>query len=765
MKSKLNKISYLLSAISVLVILSFFKTNCLAQTYSRYIVVDQFGYLPESEKIAVIRDPQTGYDSNDSFAPGNTYAVVHAATETHVYSNTLETWNEGAEDVSSGDKAWWFDFSSVTEPGEYYVLDIDNNVRSYSFKISIAVYNEVLKHAMRTFFYQRAGFEKNASYADKGWTDGASHLGPLQDKNCRIFDNANNADTEKDLSGGWYDAGDFNKYTNWTANYVVEMMKAYLENPVAWDDNYNIPESGNDIPDIIDEVKWGIDHLLRMQQSDGSVLTIVGLSHASPPSSATGQSLYGPASTSASLNTAAAFAISSKVFSSLGVNDYADTLQARSIKAWGWAVANPDVLFRNNDADYNSIGLGAGQQEESDYQRAITKLEAACFLFELTGDPEYHDYFEANYQESHLIQWNYAYPFEAANQEALLYYASLPGAGSTVSDNILLAYENSMNTSSDNFPAYYNQTDPYQAHLKDYTWGSNSIKACKGNMFYNVITFDIDNSKLTDARIASEKYLHYLHGVNPFNMTYLSNMYKYGGNNCVNEFYHTWFTNGSPDWDRVGVSAYGPAPGFLTGGPNPSYDWDGCCPGSCGSSNNNALCTSESISPPKDQPKQKSYKDFNTSWPLNSWSVTENSCGYQANYIRLLSKFADASYDCNGDKDGTAFFDVCGQCAGGNTGIVPITDPSECPVLAISKAQSKPCSFEVYPNPVIHTVSIKTSDVLSYNLKIFDTQGTERIIKECHGNTNIDVSMLPSGNYMILILYDNQYVTFKILIQ
>ncbi|MBA7587071.1 Cellodextrinase [subsurface metagenome] len=216
---------------------------------------------------------------------------------------------------------------------------------------------------MRTFFYQRAGFEKNASYADKGWTDGASHLGPLQDKNCRIFDNANNADTEKDLSGGWYDAGDFNKYTNWTANYVVEMMKAYLENPIAWDDNYNIPESGNDIPDIIDEVKWGIDHLLRMQQSDGSVLTIVGLSHASPPSSATGQSLYGPASTSASLNTAAAFAISSKVFSSLGVNDYADTLQARSIKAWGWAVANPDVLFRNNDADYNSIGLGAGQQE------------------------------------------------------------------------------------------------------------------------------------------------------------------------------------------------------------------------------------------------------------------------------------------------------------------------------------------------------------------------------------------------------------------
>ncbi|MGK3960067.1 hypothetical protein WMF38_44335 [Sorangium sp. So ce118] len=38
-------------------------------------------------------------------------------------------------------------------------------------------------------------------------------------------------------------------------------------------------------------------------------------------------------------------------------------------------------------------------------------------------------------------------------------------------------------------------------------------------------------------------------------------------------------------------------------------------------------------------PAQKSYKDFNTSWPLNSWAVTENSNGYQASYIRLLSKF------------------------------------------------------------------------------------------------------------------------------
>ena len=55
------------------------------------------------------------------------------------------------------------------------------------------------------------------------------------------------------MSGGWYDAGDYNKYTNWTASYVLEFMKAYLENPEAWGDDYNIPESGNGVPDILDE--------------------------------------------------------------------------------------------------------------------------------------------------------------------------------------------------------------------------------------------------------------------------------------------------------------------------------------------------------------------------------------------------------------------------------------------------------------------------------------------------------------------------------
>ena len=97
-----------------------------------------------------------------------------------------------------------------------------------------------------------------------------------------------------------------------------------------------------------------------------------------------------------------------------------------------------------------------------------------------------------------------------------------------------------------------------------------------------------------------------------------------GAENDVQRFFHAWFKNR-------------PAPGFLVGGPNPSYGADGCCPRSCGGEGN-ALCRRAPLSPPAGQPDAKSYLDFNDGWPLNSWEVTENSLGYQTNYLRLISK-------------------------------------------------------------------------------------------------------------------------------
>ena len=661
-----------------LVINVLYLTSTHGQQLSRFIIVDQIGYLPDAKKTAVLKDPQTGFDESESFVPGSTYSVVKATTGERVYTSGITQWGNGNTDLSSGDKAWHFDFSNVSEPGRYYILDEEKNLRSYEFMISHNIYNDILKQAMRSFFYQRSGFKKEAQYAGAAWADGASHIGPLQDKNCRYYLYKDSAELERDVSGGWYDAGDYNKYTNWTANYVVELMKAYIEKPDAWADDYNIPESGNGIPDILDEAKWGIDHLLRMQQQDGGVLSVVGESHGSPPSSVTGPSYYGPASTSATLNTAAAFAISSKVYRLINYTEYADTLLSRALKAWQWAEANPAVIFNNNSSSNNSLGLAAGNQEVDNYGREMAKLEAACYLFEVTGDINFRDLFDTYYADCHLMQWSWAYPFEALNQEVLLYYTTLSEGTEAVQNNIKNVYRNAVVNGSDNLVAYINKKDPYLAYMKDYTWGSNGIKSCQGNMYYNLITYKIDTISTSVFRNAALTFINYTNGVNPLNFVYLSNMYGFGADNGVNEFYHSWFCNGSAKWDRVGTSLYGPPPGYLTGGPNPSYNWASCCPSGCGSAGNNAICTSESISPPKNQPAQKSYKDFNTSWPLDSWEVTENSCGYQDNYIRLLSKFVTVSRDCNGDENGTAFFDSCSVCAGGNTGIGPVLDKKEC---------------------------------------------------------------------------------------
>lgn len=660
------------------VLFCFVISMIFAQTGAKYIVIDQFGYPPDAKKAAVIRDPQIGFDADESYSPGTSFSVVEVSSGDPVYTGVITRWNNGLTDESSGDKAWHFDFSELTETGTYYILDEEKGQRSYEFEISPNVYNEVLKQAVRMFFYQRAGFAKETEFAGIEWADGASHVGDLQDLNCRSFFAQNDGSTERNVSGGWYDAGDYNKYTSWTANYVVDLMKAYIENPDAWADNYNIPESGNGVPDILDEAKWGIDHLMRLQLNNGSVLSIVGEAHGSPPSSATGASYYGKVNTSGTLNVAAALALSSKVFRMTGQDIYADTLLARALKAWDWGDANPDVLFNNNDAAYSSQGLGAGQMEVDDYGRETIKLEAACYLFDVTGDTKFRDFFDSNYTDCHMIDWTYVYPYEMENQEMLLYYLRIPDGTQTVKDNIANKYRSSMINSDINFPAMDEVKDPYFAFIGSYTWGSNRTKSSQGTMYSDLIHFNIDPQMNDKAKDASLRYINYIHGVNPFSFVYLSNMYKYGAENGVNEFYHSWFTNGSTKWDRVGSSTYGPPPGYLTGGPNPSYDYDGCCPGGCGSASNNSVCTSESISPPKGQPDQKSYKDFNTSWPLNSWSVTENSCGYQVMYIRLLSNFVTAGMDCNGDVNGTAFIDSCGVCAGGNTGQTPILDSNEC---------------------------------------------------------------------------------------
>ena len=101
------------------------------------IVVDQFGYPTKASKIAVIRDPKVGYDNAAHFTPGSTYALVDQSSGKITKQGQPTPWNGGATDSVSGDKVWWFDFSDVTIPGTYSVVDVDKGLRSPNSKSMI----------------------------------------------------------------------------------------------------------------------------------------------------------------------------------------------------------------------------------------------------------------------------------------------------------------------------------------------------------------------------------------------------------------------------------------------------------------------------------------------------------------------------------------------------------------------------------------------------------------------------------------------------
>ena len=205
----------------------------------------------------------------------------------------------------------------------------------------------------------------------------------------------------------------------------------------------------------------------------------------------------------------------------------------------------------------------------------------------------------------------------------MLYYAALPGATPAVKTTIFNSYAGSMETgNSENLPSYSNKTDAYMAFLTDnaYSWGVNQSKGDMASMFLDMNYYNLNAANATNYKNAAAGYVHYFHGVNPISKTYLTNMGQYGAENSATTIYHLWFDDGTP-WDEVGVSTYGPAPGFIPGGPNKFY--------------------TQTITPPAGQPEQKSYADFNGA--NNAYEVTENGIYYQAGYVRMLANFVSAS--------------------------------------------------------------------------------------------------------------------------
>jgi hypothetical protein len=695
-------------------ILTFLPFLCLSQN-SDFIHIDQFGYKNNSTKVAVISNPQIGFNSSLNYSPGTNLQVRNATTDAVVYSGTIQQWNNGNTHSQSGDQGWWFDFSSLTTSGSYYIFDPNTNEASAVFEISDTIYDDVIKITTKMFYYNRSGIAKVAPYVLTPYVDGISFT---QDEFARDVYDQNNTATTKDMRGGWFDAGDYNKYVTFTETTLHDLLWTYTENPQKFGDDFNIPESGNGIPDILDEIKWELDWLLKMTNPDGSVHIKMGSRNfaenvSTPPSTNTDIRYYGPVCTSAALSNASVFAHASKVFSQFpSMTSYAQTLENNAIACWNWVLPYLNNNTLQENCDDGSIVAGDADRDAVTQRKMA--LTAAVYLFDITGDSQYNQYLITNNNDTELINNNQWDNYNILNIDALLYYTTLPNADTNLSNTILTSAQT---TATNNYNNYFqfNSLDLYRGFCNDWTyhWGSNNSRAAMGNLNLIFKKYNIGTSNTSTYGIRAKEILHYFHGVNPLDIVYLSSMNSYGAENSLKEIYHAWFADGS-QWDNADITLYGPAPGYLSGGANQNY------------------ASNTSLTPPYNQPPQKSYLDFNTSNPDNSWEITEPGIYYQASYVRLLA------------------------------GIANLFDEND--ILSNDEFALNDTNIKIYPNPAKNTFRFSSISNESFSIIITNLSGQILLNQEgLQSGQDIDITNLQAGMYIVSVLQDDAKRNIKLL--
>jgi len=338
--------------------------------------------------------------------------------------------------------------------------------------------------------------------------------------------------------------------------------------------------------------------------------------NASPPSSDRNPRFYVPSCTSSTIAAAGMFAHASYVFNAIpALQSEAAVLKADAIRAWD---NYQGVATKQAHCDNGTVKAGNADLSVSDQEAEA--VVAAIYLYAITGQVTYQNYVKTNYQLLRPFNDTGWIRYVAQQGEALLFYAKLPNADAALKATILAKKLADARTGGNVYATAGN--DLYRNYLDDYIWGSNQVRANYGNSNAEVAEYGIGVASTAAYTARALDTLHYFHGVNPLGMVYLSNMYAYGASKSVNELFGGWFIAGSR-WGDAKTSKCGPAPGFVTGGPNASAAAQG---------------VPANESPPVGQPAQKSYKDWNGQ--DNSWVVSEPGIYYQSSYVQLLAAFA-----------------------------------------------------------------------------------------------------------------------------
>lgn len=624
MKRKAAK-SKFFAALTCLLLFTCLAAPARAAAVSDQIVVDQIGYRVNADKWFMIKNPITGYDSAITYVPGATVQLRRTSDNAVMQTITLSQWNGGLEDTTfSGDIVWQGNFTSFNTPGTYHIYDTTNGYKSYDFEIADNVFNGALAASVKSYFYNRSNIQITATHGGT-WTHAFDHT---QQLTARLYDASLGGDqgagTARDITKGWFDAGDYRKYTAWMSPVIWDLAYAYEWYPDRFSDSTAIPESGNGVPDILDEIKWEIDWLLKMQRADGALYSgcfvVTGINGTSGgdgnPAADDRPYFYANFSTAATASGATAFAIGARLFApyNSAYPGYAATLQTAATNAWNFLQANP------NNIQYNHTNFDNANANQNDGSDKRMRFMAAAELYRATGNTVYRTYCDANYNNANTADGTY---------QPITSNSFMPGAGDTMKRGLVsyamaagatAAVVTAIKTSVSNGADWYITSNlvncPYRSFMWEghYTWGSNGMKADWGNIAMYAVALNAAPANNTAYRAAAEEYLHYFHGRNATAYCYLSQSQLFGAGKSITQFFHSWFGDGTV-WDT------NPAPGFLTGGPNQFY-------------------SVASVSPPYGQPPMKSYLDWNKVWPDSSWEVTENSTGYQSRHVLLNAAFA-----------------------------------------------------------------------------------------------------------------------------
>lgn len=512
------------------------------------IRVNQVGYIPSFPKFAVLISEQKEPLS---------FELLDAQGKSAFQGKTAPR----GVDADSGDSVHAIDFSSFTGTGKGFRLRVGKD-ESDKFDIDARIYAKVKYDAFKYFYLNRSGVELKMPYAgDAKWTRPAGH--PKDVAPCSA---AASCDYTLDVSHGWYDAGDYGKYvvnggvSVWTLMNWYERTTALSGDSKSFGDRKDlIPESGNKIPDVLDEAKWEMDFLLAMQVPPGKPLagmvhhkmhdvdwTALGIG---PHESQMKRELR-PVSTAATLNLAAAAAQAARLFKAFDPAFSERCLKAAET-AYAAAQAEPKRFASATDSK------GGGPYDDDHLSDEF--YWAAAELWLTTGKANYRSDVEKS-------------PLDASIEGGGVGGASILGwqrVDALGKISMALAAPKSHAKERDGYRAqlekvadqYVELTRKSGYHLPfaadksgQYPWGSNSNVA--NNAMVLALAFDF--TKAPQYKDAVTLSLDYLFGRNPMAQSYVTG---YGTRPLMNPHHRFWAHQASAKYPP-------PPPGVLSGGPN-----------------------------------------------------------------------------------------------------------------------------------------------------------------------------------------------------